>query len=104
MIWIAMVYHGIEFNASQIAALCQRHRIARLSLFGSILRDDFSPDSDIDVLVEFPGATPSLFELGGIQAELTELLGRTVDLKTWGFISDALRPRIERERLVQYAA
>jgi predicted nucleotidyltransferase len=99
-----MTHHGIKFDEKQIAAFCQRHNVQRLSLFGSILRDDFAPGSDIDILVEFGGATPSLLDLGGMQAELSAMLGRTVDLKTWGFISDSLRPRIERERRVQYAA
>src|SRR5205085_200035 len=61
-----MKYHGIEFERDKIAAFCRRNRINRLSLFGSILREDFGPDSDIDLLVEFaPDARVSLFELGG---------------------------------------
>ena len=99
-----MTYHGINIDPDQIAAFCRRHGIARFSLFGSILRDDFSAGSDIDVLVEFPGPSPSLLDLGGMQAELTEMFGRVVDLKTWGFIDEHLRPRIDRERRVQYAA
>ena len=99
-----MNYHGIEFDAEKIAEFCRRHGIVRLSLFGSILRDDFRPDSDIDVLVEFDGPSPSLLDLGGMQVELTEMFGRFVDLKTWGFIHDRIRPRVERERKVQYAA
>jgi uncharacterized protein len=99
-----MSYNGIEFDREQIAEFCRRHNIVRLSLFGSILRDDFGPESDIDVLIEFPTATPSLLELGGMQQELSALLGRTVDLKTWGFLSDRIRRRVEKERQVQYAA
>src|ERR687894_960065 len=99
-----MKYHEIEFDPDRIAAVCRRHGIVRLSLFGSILRDDFGPDSDIDVLVEFDGPSPSLLDLGGMQVELTEMLGRFVDLKTWGFIHERIRPRVERERKVQYAA
>jgi predicted nucleotidyltransferase len=100
----AVIYHGINIDADQIATFCRRHGIPRFSLFGSILRDDFADGSDIDVLIEFPGPSPSLLDLGGMQAELTAMFGRTVDLKTWGFIADHLRPRIERERRVQYAA
>ena len=48
-----MSYHGIEFDHEKIAAFCRRHGVVRLSLFGSILRDDFGPESDIDLLVEF---------------------------------------------------
>jgi uncharacterized protein len=99
-----MTYHGIDIDSARIADFCRRHGISRLSLFGSILRDDFGPDSDVDVLVEFPGPSPSLLDLGGMQQELTEMLGRTVDLKTWGFISESIRPRVERDRKVQYAA
>ena len=99
-----MTYHGVEIDPRKIADFCRRHGIVRLSLFGSILRDDFTPESDIDVLVEFNGPSPSLLDLGGMQVELTEMLGRFVDLKTWGFIHDRIRPRVERERQVQYAA
>lgn len=99
-----MTHHGITFDRDRIAEFCRRHGVSRLSLFGSILRDDFRPDSDIDVLVEFDGPSPSLLDLGGMQVELTEMLGRFVDLKTWGFIHDRIRPRVEQERQVQYAA
>ena len=99
-----MRYHGIDIDPEHIAAFCRRHGIVKLSLFGSILRDNFDPDSDIDVLVEFPGPTPSLLDLGGMQQELTAMLGRTVDLKTWGFISESIRPRVRRDSQVQYAA
>ena len=64
-----------------ITAFCQRHRIRRLSLFGSVLRDDFQPDSDIDVLVEFePGAQHTLTDLLTMQDQLAEILRRNVDL------------------------
>jgi predicted nucleotidyltransferase len=99
-----MMYHSIEFDPVKLAQFCRRHGVIRLSFFGSIVRDDFGPQSDIDVLVEFPGATPSLLELGGMQQELTALFGRTVDLKTWGFLSDSIRRRVADERKVQYAA
>ena len=95
----------IEFDAHQIAAFCRGHGIVRLSVFGSILRDDFRRDSDIDVLVEFPpGETPSLLDLGGMQVELSALLGREVDLKTPGFLSPTILERVLAERRVQYAA
>jgi predicted nucleotidyltransferase len=99
-----MRYHGVEFDQQKIAAFCRKHGISRLSIFGSILRDDFSPDSDIDVLVEFSGPTPSLLELGGMQVELTALLGREVDLKTAGFLSPHFRDQVLREAWIQYAA
>ncbi|MFA7235791.1 MAG: nucleotidyltransferase family protein [Phycisphaeraceae bacterium] len=99
------VYHNIEFDSEKIAQFCRRHGVRKLSLYGSIVRDDFGPDSDIDVLVEFgPEGSPSLLDLGGMLMELTDMLGRQVDLKTYGFMSDRVRRRVERERLVQYAA
>lgn len=100
----AMKHHGIKFDSNTIAEFCRRHEVVRLSLFGSILRDDFDADSDVDVLVEFAGPTPSLLDLGGMQQELSDVLGRTVDLKTWGFLSDRIRRRVEQEREIQYAA
>jgi predicted nucleotidyltransferase len=100
---VSMSHHGIDFDSPKIAEFCRRYGIVRLSLFGSILRDDFGPESDVDVLVEFPGMTPSLLDLGGMQQELSAIVGRTVDLKTWGFLSSRIRGRVERERQVQFA-
>jgi predicted nucleotidyltransferase len=98
-------FHSIEVDPDKLAAFCRRHGIHRLSLFGSILRSDFRPDSDVDVLVEFPpGQTPSLMDLGGMQVELSEMLGREVDLKTPGFISPRIRRNVLSEAQVQYAA
>jgi len=78
----------VVLSKEKINEFCQRHRIRKLSLFGSILRDDFSTNSDIDVLVEFePEAHVTLFDMGAAQVELSEMLGREVDLKTAGFLS-----------------
>ncbi|MCC6801929.1 MAG: nucleotidyltransferase family protein [Anaerolineae bacterium] len=90
-----MINQRIALPLEAIAEFCQRHHIRRLSLFGSVLRDDFRPDSDIDVLVEFEAdAKVSLLDMGGMQVELTELLGREVDFKTEGFISDRILRRV----------
>jgi predicted nucleotidyltransferase len=71
----------LDLPYEAIAAFCRRWRITELALFGSVLRDDFGPDSDIDVLVTFdPDARLSLFDLVGAQQELSDLLGREVDL------------------------
>ncbi len=95
----------IDLDQAALDAFCRRHGLRRLSFFGSVLRDDFRPDSDVDVLVEFrPGGTPSLLDLGGMQVELTSLLGREADLKTPGFLSPAILRRVLAERTVQYAA
>jgi uncharacterized protein len=96
---------NIPVSSERIADFCRRHRIRRFSLFGSVLRDDFGPDSDIDVLIEFAtGQTPSLLDLGGMQMELSEMFQRTVDLKTPGFLSDRIKEQVTRSAQVQYAA
>lgn len=94
----------IDLPNDEIAAFCVRHRIARLSLFGSVLRDDFSESSDVDVLVEFEeGARPGLafFSMGD---ELAEILGRRVDFLTPGFVSARFRQDVLREALPVYVA
>ena len=71
----------IPINREQLAAFCQKYHIRQLSFFGSVLREDFHPDSDVDVLVEFlPAAKHSLFDLVRMQEELKGILGREVDL------------------------
>jgi predicted nucleotidyltransferase len=88
----------------KVSDFCQRHHIRRLALFGSVLRDDFRPDSDIDVLVEFePGFTPGL-AFFGMEIELSEILGRKVDLNTAGLLSKYFRDRVLAEAEVQYVA
>ena len=99
-----MVRHGVNIDPLTLRDFCERHGIARLSLFGSIIRHDFRPDSDVDVLIEFPpGCTPSLLRLGGMQVELSQLMGRSVDLKTPGFLSRYFRDEVLRNAEVQYA-
>jgi uncharacterized protein len=100
-----MRLHGIEISKSQLASFCHRHQVKRPSFFGSILRNDFSPQSDIDVLIEFTsGRSPSLLTLGGMVVELEELLGREIDLKTPGFLSPLILDEIGRHSQVLYAA
>ncbi|RJO66004.1 MAG: nucleotidyltransferase [Myxococcales bacterium] len=99
-----MTYHGINFPRDSIAEFCRRHHIRRLALFGSILREDFAPDSDIDVLVEFhPECTPGL-AFFGMQDELSEILQRKVDLHTPGFLSRYFRDEVLAEAEDQYVA
>ncbi|MBC7185682.1 MAG: nucleotidyltransferase family protein [Calditrichaeota bacterium] len=72
---------NIQIDRERLAAFCRRHHIRSLAFFGSVLTDDFRPDSDVDVLVEFlPDATPTLFDLVRMQEELKGILGREVDL------------------------
>jgi hypothetical protein len=86
-----------------IAAFCERNHMRRLSLFGSILTDRFSEKSDIDILVEFdPGHIPGLFELSGMELELSEMLGRKVDLRTPGELSRYFRDHVVAAAVPQY--
>ena len=79
-----------------LEAFCRRHRIQKLAVFGSALRDDFRPDSDLDLLVEFqPGAVPGL-AFFALQDELSTMFGRTVDLNTANCLSPEFRDRVLR--------
>jgi uncharacterized protein len=91
-------------DRAALASLCRRHRIRRLSLFGSVLRGDAGPDSDVDLLVEFSrGANPSFLDLAEIEQELSGLLaGRQVDLRTAEDLSCYFRNEVLREAEVQY--
>lgn len=93
----------LEVSPEQLADLCQRYHIRRLSFFGSALRDDFSPASDVDVLVEFEeGHTPGL-DFIDIQDELSKLLGgREVDLVTPKFLNHRIKDRVLKEAKVAY--
>ena len=85
----------VPVNQAKIAEFCRQHHIRRLSLFGSVLREDFRPDSDVDVLVEFePEARIGYFELFDVQQDLAALLGREVDLLTPGALSRYFRQRV----------
>lgn len=85
----------IDLPMEEIIAFCEKYPIRKLSLFGSVLRDDFREDSDVDVLVEFePDSDVSLFDMGEIQMGLSELLGREIDLKTPGFLSPYFRTQV----------
>jgi hypothetical protein len=89
-------------NSPQIKLFCQKHHIRHLSFFGSVFRDDFSPLSDIDVLVEFePDHTPG-FDFFSMKAELSQLLGRKVDLQTLNFLSPEIRESVLSEAVNAY--
>jgi predicted nucleotidyltransferase len=94
----------IPIEGDQIAAFCRRHRIRRLALFGSVLREDFRPDSDVDVLVEFaPGERVGFLRMAALERELSQLLGRKVDLRTPAELSRYFRDQVNREAEIQYA-
>ena len=87
-----------------IADFCRRHHIRKLSLFGSVLRDDFRPDSDIDVLVDFEPGHVIGFEILDIEEELSQLFGgRRVDMVREKYLNPRLRGRVLASAEVQYA-
>ena len=95
----------ITVNKEQRAEFCRKNGICKLSFFGSVLRDDFRPDSDIDVLVEFePGVRIGLFGMSGLQEELADLIGRPVDLRTPEDLSRYFRDEVIDVAELQYAA
>ena len=100
-----MVRSNLPVGREQIAEFCRRHHVRRLSLFGSVLRDDFRPDSDVDVLVEFePGHTPG-WEIIAIEEEFSQLLGgRKVDLVSPKCLLRGLKDRVLASAVVQYEA
>ena len=89
-----MPHPRLPIPADSIADFCRRHHIRRLALFGSVLRDDFGPESDVDVLVAFePEHIPGL-AFFDMQDELSEILGRQADLNTPGFLSPYFREAV----------
>jgi predicted nucleotidyltransferase len=99
-----MTKNGIQIPHEQIEAYCRSHGIRRLALFGSVLRDDFRPESDIDVLIEFePGVRIGLAFIR-LQDELSEILGHKVDLNTPGSISRYFRDEVLGEAEDLYVA
>lgn len=94
----------IEIPHEKLAEFCQRNHIRKLSLFGSILREDFGPDSDVDVLVEFePGHVPGFIRLAGMEIELSAILGGyKVDMNTPQCLSRYFRDEVLATAEVQY--
>jgi len=95
----------ITVDRDRLADFCRKHGIRRLAFFGSVLREDFGADSDIDVLVEFePECTPGLLGMARLERELCALLGgRKVDLRTPEDLSRYFRDEVVRAAEVQYA-
>ena len=95
----------ITIDRKRLAAFCRKHHIVKLALFGSVLREDFRTDSDVDVLVWFdPEHIPSLFDIAGMEIELSEMLRRKVDLRTPAELSRYFRDKVVAEAEVQFAA
>lgn len=100
-----MTHHGIDVRQDAMVDFCRRNHVRRLALFGSILRDDFRPDSDIDILVEFePGQVPGMLRMAALEMELSALFGRKVDLRTPAELSRHFRGEVLKEAEVQYVA
>jgi hypothetical protein len=94
----------IDIPNDRLTEFCRRHRVRKLALFGSALREDFTRASDVDVLVEFePGHVPGL-NFFAMERELSEIFGRKVDLNTPQFLSRYLRDRALAEAEVKYVA
>lgn len=95
---------NITVPQEKIADFCRRHQIRRLSFFGSVLGEEFRPESDVDVLVEFrPGAKRGMLALAAMEEQLGEILGREVDMHTPGFLSKYFRDKVLAEAELQYA-
>jgi len=92
----------IAIPYDKIAEFCEKNHIRKLSLFGSVLRDDFTENSDVDVLVEFePGARVGL-AFFGMGEQLSEIIGRKVDFNTEGFLSKYFVDKVKREAMTLY--
>lgn len=101
----AMVLHGLSFPESDLADFCRHHGVRRLSLYGSILTDDFTPESDVDVLVEFEtGRTPGMIGFGQMILELSAMVGRRVDLRTPHDLSRYILPQVRSRARTLHAA
>ena len=95
---------NLNIPQSKLAEFCKRNHIRKLSIFGSAVREDFSAESDLDVLVEFePARIPGLIKLAGMEIELSEIFGRKVDLRTAEDLSKYFRQEVVKKAEVQYA-
>ncbi len=95
---------GVSVEEPLLADLCRRFRVRRLAVFGSALRAELRPESDLDILVEFEPEARVGLRFITLQTELSSLLGRRVDLLTAGFLSPHLRPRVLEEAVPLYEA
>ena len=99
-----MSRRGVHFPNKEIKRFCRKHHIRKLSLFGSALREDFGPGSVVDLLVEFdPEHIPGLIRLAGMEIELSEIVGRKVDMRTLEDLSPYFRREVLDAAQVRYA-
>lgn len=95
----------LQIDKKQVIEFCRRHHVRKFAFFGSVLRDDFRPDSDVDVLIEFePEHIPGLIRLMAMQLEFSDLIGREADFRAPGDLSRHFRERVMVEAEVLYAA
>jgi predicted nucleotidyltransferase len=95
----------MDIPHDRIAAYCRQNGIGRLALFGSILRDDFRPDSDVDMLVEFrPGVRIGYLAIARMARELSDIVGRKVDLRTAAELHESFRSQVLSEALTEHVA
>lgn len=95
----------IPIPSGAVAEFCHSHQVKELALFGSVLRDDFTNQSDVDVLVEFdPDCDYSLFDLVGVEDELSQIIGRKVDLVEKDSVSRYIAEDVLASRRVLYVA
>ena len=93
----------VNLTKEQIAEFCQKHHIKKFAFFGSILRDDFQPNSDIDILIDLDYSVPTgLMEIAGMEIELSKMIGRKVDLSTPEGLSDYFRDKVLTQTEVLY--
>jgi uncharacterized protein len=93
----------VNLTKEQIADFCKKNHIKKFAFFGSVLRDDFRPDSDIDILVDLePGAPIGLFEMADMELQLSDMVGRKVDLRTPQDLSKYFRNKVIEEAEVLY--
>jgi len=96
---------AIKIDPDRLKAFCRRHGVRKLSLFGSVLRPDFRPDSDVDVLVEFEsGYRIGFLGMAGMEIELSGILGRKVDLRTPAELSRHFRDEVMASAEVAFAS
>ena len=101
---MSIVTARIHVPREEIAEFCRRHRVRRLALFGSVIRDDFTPQSDVDVLVEFEPGYAAGFVFFQMRRELTTMLGREVDMHTAASLSPYFRQEVLDEAEEIYVA
>ena len=93
----------IYVSQKKVSEFCKRHRIRKLSFFGSVLRNDFTPESDVDVLVEFaPDAHVGLISLAGMEIELSDILGKKAEIHTKRGLNPFFRDEVLKSNEVQY--